>query len=198
MTSTSIVWFRDDLRLADNPALRAAVDRGTPVIGVYVLDEESSGVRALGGAARWWLHHSLAELGERLREKGSTLVLRRGAAGDVIPTLVEESGADAVFWNRRYGGPEREIDATLKTTLRESGVEAASFSGSLLFEPWTVRTGAGTPYGVFTPFWKACQLLPPPRAPLPEPREIAGPRSPAVPGGERAAAEAVGTPSRTG
>lgn len=177
MTSTSIVWFRDDLRLADNPALRAAVDRGAPVVGVYVLDEESPGIRALGGAARWWLHHSLVELGERLREKGSALVLRRGTAGDVIPALVEESGADAVFWNRRYGGPEREIDAALKITLRESGVEAASFAGSLLFEPWTVRTGAGTPYGVFTPFWKACQQLPPPRAPLPEPREIAGPRT---------------------
>ena len=175
MTSPSLVWFRDDLRLADNPALRAAADRDEPVIGVYVLDEASPGVRPLGGAARWWLHHSLSELDERLREKGSVLVLRRGAASDVLPALVGETGAGAVFWNRRYGGPEREIDAGIKDGLRGDGVEVASFAGSLLYEPWTVRTGAGTPYGVFTPFWNACRQLPAPRAPLPEPRELRGP-----------------------
>lgn len=176
MPSPSLVWFRDDLRLADNPALRAAVDRGEPVVGVYVLDEHSPGIRPLGSAARWWLHHSLTELEERLREKGSVLVLRRGPAADVLPALVGETGAGAVFWNRRYGGPERAVDSGLKEHLRAGGIEAASFAASLLFEPWTVRTGAGTPYGVFTPFWKACQQLPPPRAPLPEPREVAGPR----------------------
>ena len=173
--SPSLVWFRDDLRLADNPALRAAADRGAPVIAVFVLDEESPGIRPLGGAARWWLHHSLAELGARLREKGSVLVLRRGAAAAVIEALVDETGAGAVFWNRRYGGPEREVDASIKERLRAAGVEAASFAASLLFEPWTVRTGAGTPYGVFTPFWRACRQLPPPRLPLPEPRELPGP-----------------------
>ena len=176
MTPPSLVWFRDDLRLADNPALRAAADRDEPVIGVYVLDEASPGVRALGGAARWWLHHSLSELDERLREKGSVLVLRRGAASDVLPALVGETGAGAVFWNRRYGGPEREIDAGIKDGLRGDGVEVTSFAGSLLYEPWTVRTGAGTPYGVFTPFWNACRQLPAPRAPIPEPRELRGPR----------------------
>lgn len=180
MTSPSLVWFRDDLRLADNPALRAAADRDEPVISVHVLDEASPGVRPLGGAARWWLHHSLSELDERLREKGSVLVLRRGAASDVLPALVGETGAGAVFWNRRYGGPEREIDAGIKDGLRGDGVEVASFAGSLLYEPWTVRTGAGTPYGVFTPFWNACRQLPAPRAPLPEPRELRGPgRNPA-------------------
>ncbi len=176
MTPPSLVWFRDDLRLADNPALRAAADRDEPVIGVYVLDEASPGVRPLGGAARWWLHHSLSELDERLREKGSVLVLRRGAASDVLPALVGETGAGAVFWNRRYGGPEREIDAGIKDGLRGDGVEVTSFAGSLLYEPWTVRTGAGTPYGVFTPFWNACRQLPAPRAPIPEPRELRGPR----------------------
>ncbi|WP_454170612.1 cryptochrome/photolyase family protein [Microbacterium paulum] len=176
MTPPSLVWFRDDLRLADNPALRAAADRDEPVIGVYVLDEASPGVRPLGGAARWWLHRSLSELDERLREKGSVLVLRRGAASDVLPALVGETGAGAVFWNRRYGGPEREIDAGIKDGLRGDGVEVTSFAGSLLYEPWTVRTGAGTPYGVFTPFWNACRQLPAPRAPIPEPRELRGPR----------------------
>lgn len=177
--SPSLVWFRDDLRLADNPALRAAVDRGGPVVAVFLLDEDSSGFRPLGGAARWWLHHSLAALADRLREKGAALILRRGAASEVVPALAAEVGAGAVFWNRRYSAPEREVDAGLKQSLRAAGRQVESFAASLLFEPWTVRTGAGTPYGVFTPFWRACQQLPTPREPLPEPREIAGP--PAAP-----------------
>lgn len=176
--SPSLVWFRDDLRLADNPALRAAVDRGGPVVAVFVLDEESPGFRPLGGAARWWLHHSLAALADGLREKGTALVLRRGAAAEVIPRLAAEVGAGAVFWNRRYSAPERTVDAGLKESLRADGHEVSSFAASLLFEPWTVRTGAGTPYGVFTPFWRACQQLPAPREPLSEPREIAGPPAP--------------------
>ncbi|MGN7965214.1 cryptochrome/photolyase family protein [Microbacterium sp. 22179] len=177
MSSPSIVWFRDDLRLADNPALRAAIDRGEPILAVYVLDEESPGIRPLGGAARWWLHHSLASLSERLRERGGALVLRRGPAARVIPQVVADADAGAVFWNRRYGRPERDIDAELKTALRNDGVEVASFAGSLLHEPWTVTTGAGTHFSVFTPFWRACLSLPAPRLPLPEPREIDGIRS---------------------
>jgi len=176
MTSPSLVWFRDDLRLADHPALRAALDRDEPVIGLYVLDEESPGVRPLGGAARWWLHHSLASLGDRLRERGGALVLRRGAAGDVVPAVVADTDAGAVFWNRRYGGAEREIDAGLKTRLRDEGLEVRSFAANVLFEPWTVQTGQGTPFSVYTPFWRACQHLPSPRQPAPEPREVPGPR----------------------
>jgi len=177
MSSPSIVWFRDDLRLADNPALRAAIDRGEPILAVYVLDEESPDLRPLGGAARWWLHHSLASLSERLRERGGALVLRRGPAARMIPQVVADTDAGAVFWNRRYGRPERDIDAELKTALRNDGVEVASFAGSLLHEPWTVTTGAGTHFSVFTPFWRACLSLPAPRLPLLEPREIDGIRS---------------------
>lgn len=174
MSSPTLVWFRDDLRLADNPALRAAIDRGEPVIALFVLDEESPGIRPHGGAARWWLHHSLASLSERMRERGATLVLRRGPAGRVVREIAQESGAGAVVWNRRYGGPERKIDAELKTALRADGLDVTSFAGSLLHEPWTVTTGSGTHYSVFTPFWRACLALPAPRAPLPEPRTIDG------------------------
>ena len=174
MTSPSIVWFRDDLRLADHPALRAALDRDEPVIGLYVLDDESPGIRPLGGAARWWLHHSLTSLAERLRERGSTLVLRRGPAEKVVAELARDAGAGAVFWNRRYGQPERDIDAALKTALRDDGLTAQSFAASVLFEPWTVATGSGTPYSVYTPFWRACLALPTPREPLPEPLSIPG------------------------
>lgn len=173
MPSPSLVWFRDDLRLADNPALSAAVERGEPVIGLYVL-EESESLRPLGGAARWWLHGSLSALADALAERGSTLVLRRGDAADVVPAVVRETGAGAVLWNRRYGGAEREIDAGLKSALRAEGVAVASFSGSLLFEPWTVRTGGDRPYSVFTPFWRATQNLPAPRPPLPDPGALPG------------------------
>ncbi|MFS0852049.1 cryptochrome/photolyase family protein [Microbacterium sp. 179-I 3D4 NHS] len=174
MASPSLVWFRDDLRLADNPALRAAIDRGEPILAVYVLDEESAGIRPLGGAARWWLHHSLVSLRTRVEERGGRLVLRRGPAERVVRELAADAGAGAVFWNRRYGGPERDIDAALKSALRADGVEVSSFAASLLHEPWTVTTGSGTHFSVFSPFWRACLALPAPRAPLPEPREIDG------------------------
>ncbi|WP_136709261.1 deoxyribodipyrimidine photo-lyase [Agromyces sp. H66] len=170
----TIVWFRDDLRVADHPALAAAALRGDPVVCVYVLDEESPGVRALGGAAKWWLHGSLTALSASLEGIGGTLVLRRGAAAGVIRSLVDETGAGAVFWNRRYGGAERELDTALKAELAGRGIDARSFAASLLFEPWTIRTGQGTPFSVFTPFWRACTAAPAPRHPLPPPETIEG------------------------
>lgn len=174
MASPSLVWLRDDLRLADNPALRAAIDRGEPLVMLYVLDEESPGIRPLGGAARWWLHHSLASLSERVQDLGASLILRRGPAERVVRETVTDTGATAVFWNRRYGGAERDIDTTLKTSLRDDGLEVTSFQASLLHEPWTVKTGSGTHFSVFTPFWRACLALPAPRAPLPAPRSLDG------------------------
>lgn len=171
---TSLVWLRDDLRIADNPALRAAVDSDAPVAVCFVLDEESDGIRPHGGASRWWLHGSLERLGADLHERGARLILRRGPAEAVIPQLAEELDAGAVFWNRRYGGAERRIDTAVKSTLRESGLVATSFQGSLLYEPWTVRTGSGGPYTVYTPFWRACLKREHPRQPLPAPRAIDG------------------------
>jgi len=179
--SPSIVWFRDDLRVADHPALHAATERGEPVVCVYVLDEESPGIRPLGGAAKWWLHGSLAALAADLERLGARLVLRRGAAERVIRSLADATGAGAVFWNRRYGGPERELDTRLKASLRDDGLDVQSFQGSLLFEPWTIRTGQGTPFSVFTPFWRACLAAPEPRHPLPAPDRIEG----AVAAGDR-------------
>ena len=139
---------------------------------VFVLDEETPGIRPLGGAARWWLHGSLTALGDALEAIGGRLVLRRGPADRVIRSLVDETGAGAVFWNRRYGGPERELDAGLKQALHDDGLIAHSFAANLLFEPWTIRTGQGTPFSVFTPFWRACRSAPEPRHPLPAPDAI--------------------------
>lgn len=171
--SPSIVWLRDDLRVADNPALLAAIERGGPVVVVYVLDEQSAGTRPLGGASRWWLHGSLTELAADLTELGGSLTLRRGSAADEIPALVAETGATAVYWNRRYGAA-RDGDAALKSALRENGIEVQSFGASLLFEPWTITSGSGEPYRVFTPFWRACLTSGEPRSPLPAPASLDG------------------------
>ncbi|WP_394941597.1 cryptochrome/photolyase family protein [Psychromicrobium sp. YIM B11713] len=167
----SLVWLRNDLRIEDNPALSAACDQGE-VLVLYVLEDESAGIRPLGGAARWWLHHSLSELAARLQDLGGELILRRGDAGKIIPALVEELSLDAVFWNRRYGGPERTLDAGLKASLSDSGLRAESFKANLLFEPWELKTGNGGPYKVFTPFWRACMEKLQPREPLAAPQQV--------------------------
>ena len=169
----TIVWLRDDLRVSDNPALVAAVERGTPVVAVYLLDDVSPGVRPLGAATRWWLHHSLTALGESLASIGGSLVLRSGAAATEIPRLVADTGAGAIYWNRRYGAA-RDIDAGLKSSLREQGLDVQSFQANLLFEPWTVTTGEGNPYRVFTPFWRACLERGVSRQPLSAPESIQG------------------------
>lgn len=165
---TALIWFRDDLRLADHAALRAGAADPAGVVALYVLDEESAETRPLGGAARWWLHESLAQLRASLAEMGVPLVLRSGPAERVVGDVVDECGADRVLWNRRYGA-ERHLDARLKAALRGRGIAAHSFHGGLLFEPWTVATATGTPYRVYTPFWRACLALPAPAEPLPVP-----------------------------
>jgi deoxyribodipyrimidine photo-lyase len=170
----SIVWFRDDLRIGDNPALHAALDRGEPVVFVYVLDDVSPGIRPLGGASRWWLHYSLDRLSQTIEAIGGRLVLREGAAGSVIQDVAAEAGAGAVYWNRRYGGAEREVDAGLKSWGTEAGLEMRSFGASVLFEPWTIRNGSGDPFKVFTPFWRACLSEPEPRKPLTGPASVDG------------------------
>jgi deoxyribodipyrimidine photo-lyase len=173
--SSTLVWLRDDLRLDDNPALTEAVSLGEPLTVVYVLDEGSPGMRPLGGAAKWWLHHSLRELAAALEAAGSRLLLRRGRAAEVIADLAGRMGATTLLWNRRYGGPERAIDSRVEGWAAEHGVRADSFQASLMFEPWTVRTGAGGPYKVFTPFWKACLDRTEPRLPLDAPHRLPAP-----------------------
>lgn len=171
----SIAWFRDDLRTADNPALLAAAQDGS-ALAVYVLDEESPGIRPLGAAAKWWLHHALQTLGADLASLNIPLVLLRGPAGEAIPAFVSASGAGNLYWNRRYGGPEREVDSAVKEWAAGEDVHAESFQASLLHEPWTVRTGQGGPYRVFTPFWRALSAQDF-RAPLDAPAKAGRPPS---------------------
>jgi deoxyribodipyrimidine photo-lyase len=170
----SLVWFREDLRLADNPALCAAIEQGAPILCLYIHDEESPGLRPPGGASRWWLGRSLASLSADLTARGGKLHVFRGPAGPVIERIVEQTKARAVFWNRRYGAAERTIDAGLKLNLQAGGIHCESFNGQLLREPWEVKTQLGGPMKVFTPFWRAARALGEPGLPLAAPEMIAG------------------------
>ncbi len=149
--SPIIVWFRQDLRLSDNPALAAAADSGAPLLPVYVLDDENAGDRAIGGASRWWLHQSLTSLKQALDGK---LHVLSGRAEVLLPELVEQTGAAGVYWNRCYEPWRIRRDKEIKKALQDAAVEVRSFNGSLLFEPMHVSKEDGGPYKVFTPFYR--------------------------------------------
>ncbi|MEO9970808.1 MAG: deoxyribodipyrimidine photo-lyase [Hyphomonadaceae bacterium] len=153
----TIIWFRNDLRLTDNPAIAEGVKTDAPLILLYILEPQTGASRALGGASRVWLHHSLESLATDIKALGGELLLRSGESTDIIPQLIKETNASKVIWNRRYGLNEREADAALKTKLTDGGTDVKTFNGSLLTEPWTLKTGAGGHYRVFTPYWKQVQ-----------------------------------------
>lgn len=151
-----IVWFRKDLRIADNPALRHAADSGRPVVCLYILDE-TPGVRPMGAASLWWLDKSLKSLAQDLEKLGNRLVLRRGVAAEALGALIEETGATSVVWNRLYDKASVDRDKDIKARLKDAGVDGQSFNAGLLNEPWTVQNGSGQPYKVFTPYWRAAR-----------------------------------------
>ena len=156
----SIVWFRQDLRLQDNPALHAALARGGAIVPLYILDDAAEGRWPMGGASRWWLHHSLAALDAALRERGSRLILAKGATAPLLKACLAATGAGAVFWNRRYEPAVVARDASLKIELAAAGVEVKSFCSALLNEPHTIANKQGRPFQVFTPYWRHCLALP--------------------------------------
>jgi deoxyribodipyrimidine photo-lyase len=162
MASVSVLWFRQDLRLEDNPALVAAVEHGRPVVPIFIWCPEEEGRWAPASASRWWLHQSLASLADSLRERGSRLIIRRGPVEQVFGQLAQECAIEAVFWNRRYEPAVVQRDTELKAAWQKSGWKVASFNSALLHEPWTLATQSGKPFQVFTPFWKAVQASPPP------------------------------------
>lgn len=177
-TDPVIVWFRQDLRIADNPALSAAATTGRPVVALYILDDETPGEWRIGGASRWWLHHSLEALSADLENLGSRLILKRGEAAKVLKSIVAETGAGTVFWNRLYEPYAIARDTELKADLQEAGVTVHSSNASLLFEPWVSKTRTGGPYRVFSPFWRNClRELPEPGHPLCAPENLEAPGS---------------------
>lgn len=175
--ATVIVWLRRDLRLTDNPALTAALQTGGAVIPVYLHDGE----QATGSAARAWLHHSLKSLETALERLGSRLLLLSGQPADLLETLVKQTGATAVYWNRQYEPASIRRDTAIKSRLRSLGVEVQSHNASLLHEPWCLQTASASPYRVYTPFSKAALkagvrplVLPRPTVMPPVPVDLTG------------------------
>ena len=173
----TIVWFRRDLRLSDNPALSAAVAGGAPVVPVYIIDTEEEEGYPAGGNSHLWLRRSLIELDHALRKSGSRLVIRKGPSLQVLRGLAGQTGASCVYWNRIYEPAAARRDVEVTRGLADDGCETETFNGSLLFEPNDVCTSGGGPYRVFTPFWKKCRSLPDPHSPLRAPKAVPGPSS---------------------
>ncbi|MCY7281659.1 MAG: DNA photolyase family protein [Sphingomonas bacterium] len=169
MTAPTIVWLRRDLRLVDPAALRAAAGEG-PVVPVYILDDETSKHRKMGAASRWWLHHSVASLGEALDAKGSRLILRKGRSDEVLVELAQEIGASRVHALRHYEPWWRNAERAVADWL-----DLILHDGNYLAPPGSVTTGAGQPYKIFTPFWRALRDRLPPAEPLPPPDRLDAP-----------------------
>ena len=179
--SAALVWFRRDLRLADNPALAAAVASGLPVVPVYMHAPDEEAPWAPGEASHWWLHHSLDKLDADLHTRGSRLIVRRGPTAAALDALVAETGARLVVWNRLYEPAIVARDTALKARLRGRGIGARSFNANQLVEPWEIATGGGGPYRVFTPFWRNLSARLAPSAPTAPPQRLATPVLPSVP-----------------
>lgn len=166
----SILWFRRDLRLDDNPALYEAARSG-PVIPVFIYDPERERRWKEGGASKWWLHHSLLKLSGTLKARGSVLIFRKGNAAAVLETLVKETGAAAVYFNRLYDPAAQANDKEISAQFSGRGIKVYTFNSGLLYEPWEIKNNSGGPYKVFTPFWRKCSARSVPE-PLPEPDAI--------------------------
>ncbi|MEO0347237.1 MAG: deoxyribodipyrimidine photo-lyase [Pseudomonadota bacterium] len=169
--ATGIVWFRRDLRLTDQPALHNALEHCDRLVLLYIDDSETETDWPAGAASRWWLHQSLEALSGDIAARGAALTLRRGPAFDTLRAVIAETGAEAVFWNRIYEPAAIARDKAIKTALNDDHVAVHSHNGALLQEPWEIMTKTGTPYRVFTPYWRAA------RARLHRPDPLAAPAS---------------------
>jgi deoxyribodipyrimidine photo-lyase len=171
----TLLWFRQDLRLTDNPALRAALESDA-VVPVYIWAPTEEAEWPLGAASRWWLHHSLTRLDAELRRLGSRLTFRAGTDSlRILLDLAHECGATQIVWNRRYEPAIIARDTAIRTALRDAGIESKSFNGALLHEPWTIKNKSDQPFQVFTPFWRHVRGLPDPPEPLAAPPRMAAP-----------------------
>ena len=174
--SATLVCFRQDLRLSDNPALAAAAQRGSPIIPVYIHSPGEEAPWEAGAASLWWLHHALTALDTELRGLGLSLVVRRGPVLEALRLLASETGGTAVFWNRRYEPRVIERDTAVREALQKEGIEVRSFNAALLREPWTIKNKSGGSYQVFTPFWRHWLELSEPEAPIPRPTHLVAPK----------------------
>jgi deoxyribodipyrimidine photo-lyase len=177
------MWFRRDLRLADNAALAAAARAPGGMIALYVLDDETPGAWRMGGASRWWLHHSLDALARALARHGVVLCLRRGPAREVVAAVARECGAQAVHSARGHEPWAGALERDLRDRLAAIGCAFKRYAGGLLLEPEALRTGEGMAFKVFTPFWRALsreRVRSPVAAPQRFTAAVAAPRSEAL------------------
>jgi deoxyribodipyrimidine photo-lyase len=165
MSNTVILWFRQDLRLSDLPALQAAARDGDAIVPLYIYEEDAGGDWAPGAASRWWLHQSLKALANDIAQRGGELILRRGDTAAILREVAQASGAQKIYCSRRYEPWAAEQESALKNTLDQDGIGFKRYPGTLLHEPGTVMTQGDAPFKVFTPFWRACQ-----RISVPEPQ----------------------------
>ncbi|MFM8804694.1 MAG: deoxyribodipyrimidine photo-lyase, partial [Planctomycetia bacterium] len=191
MAPVTLVWFRNDLRLDDNPALAAAAARGG-VVPVFIWAPEEEKPWEPGSASRWWLHQSLGKLSARLEKAGVALVIRRGPSLDTLRSLAREYSATHVVWNRRYEPAVIKRDTAIKKALTDDGLAVESFNGSLLFEPMQVATKEGKPYQVFTPFWRALLAREEPATAAAAPRKLRPVEATGRAGGKTLAIDALG------
>ena len=174
MTAPVILWFRRDLRLADQQAVAAAVANGAPVIPVYILDDDTPKHRKMGAASRWWLYHSLAALDADLQTLGSRLILRAGKSDEILCALAAQTGASAIHCMRHYEPWWRNAEKAVAHGLGE-GCEFVCHDGNYLLPAGSVTTGSGGQYKIYTPFMRALWQHMPPPAPLAPPAHIAVP-----------------------
>ncbi|MBD3267222.1 deoxyribodipyrimidine photo-lyase [bacterium] len=177
MMYPTLVWFRNDLRLEDNPAFCAAVEQKGPILPLYIHAPDEEGEWKPGEASNWWLHHSLYALHEELSKLGLRLIVQQGESLDILTRLAKKTKAAAIFWNRRYEPTLVARDAYVKSCLQELDVFVESFNASLLFEPWEIKNRQDKPFKVFTPFWKHYLSIMAPPMPLARPQTVLAPSS---------------------
>jgi deoxyribodipyrimidine photo-lyase len=171
MNKSALVWFRLDLRLADNPALSAAAASHKQITPLFIWAPEEEGAWPPGAASRWWLHQSLKALDVDLRRHGMSLIIRRGPSLDAIRSILRETGATEIFWNRRHEPALIDRDKRVRQALTSEGIQVETFNASLLLDPEEIRNSSGKPFQVFTPFWRACVSAAPDCMPLPVPHK---------------------------
>ncbi|NBX25069.1 MAG: deoxyribodipyrimidine photo-lyase [Planctomycetes bacterium] len=173
----TIVWFRNDLRLDDHPAMGFAVAAREPVVPVYCWHPQAAGRWAPGGASRWWLHRSLESLRAALETSGSRLVIRQADPAVELIAIARQVGATAIACNRRFEPWAVEEESRVERACEAAGLTLHRFLNNLMFDPAVIRTGTGVPYKVFTPFWKNCMAQEAPAAPKPAPKAVPAPAS---------------------
>ena len=167
--SKAIHWFRQDLRLSDNPALYDGA-KNNSILPIYILDDKNSKDLSMGAASKFWLHHSLASLDKSLNEN---LSIYQGDPLEILLDIINRLNIEEIYWNRCYEPWRIKRDTLIKKELESNGIKVTTLNGSLLWEPWTIKKGDGTPYKVFTPFFrKGCLLSDEPRKPLPTPNNL--------------------------